>query len=294
MEITFQIATNISYNHVIEKIEGLTFPPIRKKVKSIPIYEPYIGVWALKNKTIIGLILADRNKNNVSELFSFYVIPDERNKGVGTKLLSLLENTLREKGMKSLQTRYRTDWKSLSIIEKILKSNLWYDPITLLHIFNIEIKHFPKFAWPDVKLSRDYSIFNWKELLPSEKDLIKKAQQNKQIPLEFNPFQNETKICMPVSFGLRYKGTIVGWNLAYSLKPDTIELNNLYIFPDFRNIGSGISLLNKSFNEQYKLSIPHTIWITKADNTPILKIVKRIAGQYLDKNIELRIAKKTL
>ncbi len=139
MEPTFQSATNLTFKHVIQKIEHLTFPPISKKVSSMRIHEPYTGVWAIKKNKVIGVILADINRAGLSEIFSFYVIPEERNKGIGTQLLSILEDILKKQSVKAVQSRYRSDWNSIHIIEKLLKACSWEKPKIVRIISEISI-----------------------------------------------------------------------------------------------------------------------------------------------------------
>jgi hypothetical protein len=294
MDLNFQLATNITLNHVIEKIEHLTFPPIRKKMQTMPLHEPYTGVWAVKNNKMIGALLADKNPSGVSELFSFFILPAERNKRVGSQMLSLLETSLKNQGIKQMQTRYRNDWGSLSVIEKMLKSNGWETPQLLRIIAEIDIKQFTNTPWPTVKLPSDYSLFNWKELTGDDRTHIDRMIINKQMPPEFNPHQHKDKISLPLSFGLRKKGIIIGWNIVYSLTDDTKEYNNLFIAEEFRKLGHAITLIHKSTSEQYKLNIPKATWLINADNKPALKIVKYITAGNLSKYVEVKATRKIL
>jgi hypothetical protein len=294
MDLTFQLATNITYQHVIEKIEQLTFPPVRKKILTIPLHEPFTGIWALRDNQIVGIILADRNPEGYSELFSFLVIPKERNKGIGNQLLSQLAVSLKSQGIGVIRSRYRTDWGSQEVIEKMLKTHGWESPQLLRVIAEIDINHFPTSPWPAMKLSSDYTLFNWTELTKDDRNRIDRLIINKQVPPEFNPYQHEDKIFLPSSFGLRNKGVLIGWNIVYTLTEDTIEYNNLYLVEEFRKLGHAITLIHKSTGEQYKLNIPKATWLINADNKPTLKIVKRITANNLNKFIEVRASHKLL
>ena len=294
MDLSFQLATNITYNHVIEKIESLTFPPIRKKMQIMPLHEPYTGVWALKDKQIIGLILADKSPAGISEIFSFFVVPDERNKRIGSQLLILIENSLRNQGIQQVQTRYRSDWGSLAVIERMLKTNGWENPLLIRVIAEIDIRHFIDTPWPKVKLPSDYTLFNWNELTKADRSAIDLMIKNKEVPPEFNPYQNPDKIFLPVSFGLRNKGVIIGWNIVYSLSDETKEYNNLFIRKEFRKLGHAITLIHRSTGEQYKLNIPKATWLINADNEPTLKIVKHITADHLNRYVEVKFSRKRL
>lgn len=293
MDIEYQIATNLSYNHVIEKIEHFTFPPIRKKVKSMPIYEPFTGIWAIRNNQLLGVILADSNKNKKSELFSFFVKPDERNKGIGSQLLSMLETILEKQGFNSIQIRYWSNWQSSAVIEKLLKNNNWEPPHLLRVIIQGDIQNYTQAKWPVIKLPSAYDLFPWSELNDIDKENIDHLIRNKTLPDEFNPYQHTDKICKPVSFGLRHNGELIGWNIVYSQTENTLEYNNLYIRGEYRKMGYAISLLHRSFDEHYRMSIPKAIWIINANNPVVMKIAKRIAGDLVN-YAEVKVSEKKL
>jgi GNAT superfamily N-acetyltransferase len=294
MDLNFQMATNITFNHVIERIEQLTFPPIRKKMQTMPLYEPFTGVWAIKDNKIIGTVLADKNPAGYSELFSFLVVPKHRNKGIGNQLLSLLITSLKNQGISYVQTRYRSDWGSYLAIEKILKTHGWEPPHLLRIIAEVDIKHFPDSQWPSIKIPSQYFMFNWGDITAKDRTQIDSMITNQKIPQEFNPYQHKEKICFPISYGLRYQDSLIGWNIAYFLKADTIEYNNLYISENYRKFGYAIALLQNSFQSQYKLNISKATWIVNADNQPMLKIVQKIASKFIDKFIEVKSSYKKL
>lgn len=62
MTQVFKSANNITLNHIFEKIEPFTFPPIRKKIQTMPLQEPFTGVWSMEGNEMTGIILADRKK----------------------------------------------------------------------------------------------------------------------------------------------------------------------------------------------------------------------------------------
>ncbi len=294
MELNFQLSTNITFQHILEKIEHLTFPPIRKKIKTIPLQEPFTGVWALEGKEITGVVLADNKDNDISELFSFYVKPEKRNQKIGSQLLALLETSLRNQGVTFVQLRYRSDWNSLPVIEKLLKKNTWEEPILIRIIAEGNIEAYDKVMWPTVKFSSEYSFLPFEQLSDKDKIQLEQLTKENQIQKEFDPFQHFDKIYQPASILLKRKTHVVGWNIAYRLKEDTIEYNNLYLLDDYRRRGYAIGLLQQSFGEQYKHKIPKVTWIINADNGPVMKIMQKIARDYLSKYIEVKASRKFL
>ena len=294
MELNFQLSTQITLQHILEKIEHMTFPPIRKKIQTLPLQEPFTGVWALEGNEIVGVVLADKKNNGISELFSFFVKPEKRNQKIGTQLLSMLETNLQDQGVKYVQSRYRSDWGSIHVIEKLLKKNNWETPILVRIIAEGNIEDYKKVPWPEVKLSSDFSFVSYEKITADERTQLNELTKNGRIPKEFGPLQHAKKIYPPASILLQHKNRIVGWNVAFRLRENTLEYNNLYLFEGYRNRGYAIGLLLQSFSEQYKHKVPKATWIVNAENTAVLKMVKQIAGTHLTKNIEVRASRKIL
>ena len=294
MEPTYQAATNITHNHVVQNIEQLTFPPYSKKIRTMPIQEPYAGVWALDGNLMIGIILAETNNRGTSELFSFYVRPKYRNQGIGNKLLTILEETLKKQGVRILRSRYWSDWKSVSVIEKMLKSHDWETPSVIRRILYTPVTTFKEMYWPKLVLPSDYEIFKWESLTNKDKEDISNMLNEGKIIEAFNPFQHEKQVFLPVSLGLRVNGKIAGWNLGYALKADTIEHNNLYILEEFRNKGIALKLLYDSIELQYELKIPNVAWIINEDNVMAKRVIGRLTLHNARKNIEVRSSQKIL
>jgi GNAT superfamily N-acetyltransferase len=294
MNLNFQTATNISYNHIIEKIEHLTFPPIRKKVQTMTLTEPYTGIWALSENKIVGIILADKPLDRYPELFSFYVVPEARNKGIGNQLLTLLETSLKSQGLTGVQSRYRNDWKSVDVIERMLESHQWEKPQTVRIIAEAGIEKYLEAPWPAVKMPGDYHIESWEKLQDSERRRIEELIRNNEVPREFSPFQHEEKNFNKVSTYLKYRNEIAGWNIVFELKPDTLEYNNLFLVANYRKMGYAISLLKDSFGRQFELHIPKATWIINAENKAILKIAQLLAGKQLNKYVEVKGSRKIL
>lgn len=294
MEIDYQISTNIRYNHVIEKTESLTFPPIRKKVLTMPIVEPFTGVWAVKEKKIIAMILADNKSGDSSELFSFFVVPAERNKGIGTQLLALLEDSLKEQQKKFIYTRYRNDWSCLEQIEKLLLSNAWEIPQLFRIIASGEISAFPKVKWPVLDLNSKTYVFPWNEITSEDEKTIDQWIAGNKIPKAFDPRQHGEKIESGISTGMRMEEKLVGWNLVYRLKEDTLEYNNLFVEESYRKSGLAFHLLKSSCEKQFHSTIPYATWVVNADNPVIMKFTRAVLDGIFQNLVEVKISKKAL
>ena len=294
MEIKYKASVDLTYDQVIDKIENFTFPSIKKKVLSMKIREPYYGVWALEGDKLLGVALADNATDGVSELFSLFVLPEKRNKGIGRSLINAMETLLKERGVKIIQSRYQSNWKSINEINKLIKSGDWKEPVLARVVAEGEIENYKNVPWPEIKISSDYEIFQWENITPEDKNEIERLQETKEISHEFNPYQHQDKIYMPASLGLRHKGKLAGWNIVYLLDKETAEYNNLFIVKEYRKIGHAITLLHKAFGRQYEENLPKAKWLINGDNIATLKIFKRIAGKHLSKYYEVYLTAKKL
>jgi hypothetical protein len=201
---------------------------------------------------------------------------------------------LKSRGITGIQSRYRSDWKNVETIEKMIASHGWRTPQLVRIIAETSIEKYNLAPWPVVKLPTSYSVFNWTDLTKEDENELLSFINQGIVPKEFDPFQHTENFFMPSCMGLKFNGHVVGWNIAYLLKDDTIEYNNLFILDTFRNKGYAIALINQSFGEQFKLKIPKATWIINAGNTPIIKIAHRIAERFLDKFVEVKGSGKKL
>jgi predicted GNAT family acetyltransferase len=285
MSCTFQASTNISYNYVLKKVEHFTFPPIKKKASVINLHEPFTGVWALDGERMVGLALSHKIGGNQAELFSFYVLPEYRNKGIGKRLLYNMQVLLKDKNIKKLNTLFRDDWQSIKWISRLLEANKWHPPELLRVISEISIKKYYDVSWPRISMPNHYSIMSLGQLSEVQSNQLKEFTNKQDIPNEFKPLNNTESICKPASMVFCYKERVVGWNIVYQIGAEKLEYNNLYILKEFRKLGYALSLLHASFGVQYQLQIPLSTWVVNADNTPMMKISESLASDFRSKKV---------
>jgi GNAT superfamily N-acetyltransferase len=262
---------------------------------TMQIDEPFTGIIALNDEKPIGLILADNHKSkDHAELFSFFVIPEERHKGVGKKLLFFLEKALKEEGVTQIQSRFWNNWGSIYVINKLLAALGWESPTTIKYICEGSIAKHTVAPWPHLKFPSGFSFFSWEDLDEENKDLIDDLIFEHKIPMEYDPFQHTDKIFYPASIGLKQDSRLVGWNIVYSLRKDMIEYNNLFVLDEYKKHGYGINLLKESFGRQYDLNIPNATWIINADNPTMVKVFQRITTGHLSNLVEVKACRKNI
>ena len=114
-EYSFKASFNMTVEFVTDNLEKYTFPNIRKQIQSIDIKNPILAVSVRKGNNIIGLCIAEfDDSQDHSEIFSFYLDPQYRNKGIGQELLNKTEQILSQKGFEEVRNYFWSSWESFS------------------------------------------------------------------------------------------------------------------------------------------------------------------------------------
>ncbi len=239
-------------------------------------------------------MLADTGSNGVSELFSLFVLPDERNRGIGSQMLEIMEKHLKSNKFRFMQVRLRDEWKNFETVKKMIERRGWELPYVARIIAEADIHDYLKVPWPDHYLPSNLSLINRKDLPDEYEEQLKHIMEVSRIPVEFNPLQHHEHVFLPASYFLTKDSRLIGWNLAYHIAPNCVEYNNLFLFPDNRERGYGIALIRKSFEEQLRLEIPLARWVINTDNGEMMKIYNRLGRKYVKKHIQVFISRKIL
>ena len=103
------------------------FPDLSKQ--QTRIQKPFIGVLAIQNKQPIGLVLASAESNQTSyRIHSFLVHPSFRQQKIGSHLVQELTKHIQQRGGKRIEGLFRSHWKSVPFIQRILQQQGWTKP----------------------------------------------------------------------------------------------------------------------------------------------------------------------
>jgi len=204
----------------------------------------------------VGLILAKKSPIiHTAEVLTVFVKQDHRQKGIENALLQALEHVLRKQKIQVVLFSY-----SEIGIEQVLHDLKWHSP--RLHQIKCTFNGFefnPPWLNRRYSIAQEFGIFPWSELYPEEQQKLQRLIEQKVIPHEISPFENEATIEKSNSLGLRHKGSVVGWAITHRISPDTIRYSALYVKREFQHTGIAIKMLCESIKLQQKAQIKWAI-----------------------------------
>ncbi len=164
-----------------------------------------------------------------------------------------------------------------------------------------DVERMMKSDWMNhYRLPKGFAIFPWTEVTQEELEEIRGWPDD---PPYYHgglsPFMKDDEEFEPVnSLGLRYKGKIAGWMITIRVAPDTVRYDRLFVRKEFQRMARAIPLLAESIRRQYTHEghIPSKggIWRTQADNTPMVRFIRKRMGPYLTSLIETKESFKPL
>lgn len=206
------------------------------------------SLFAFKNDRPIGTLIAAYFPDIRQGLIRhFYVLPEERQQGVGTQLMVKLLEHLKTQKTKYLEINFNAASPTSPDLESILKKSGWRPPkiLTKRYFFDLHIFNPPWLNHPP-KLKTDEEIFLLKDRTPEEDQLLRRWDRENPLIHILSPFESNYELEPLNSLGLRYKGELIGWIATHRVEPDIIRYSSIYIHSEHRGSGSAIALLAAS------------------------------------------------
>ncbi len=296
MSIRYQLVKNISQAYILNHLLNLTFPPFDKKTKTLKVQEPMLGGIARDDDKIIGAIIFEAiSKSRNPEILSFFVKKEYRDKGIGSELFSMANKVIAKANINEPLIFFRSSWKAAEKTSHLLKKHGWTTPVPVFQVYKSSIREFSKVKWPsDTTLPEPYKMIKYAEVTPEQKAEIQNALKEKQIPYYLFPFHKEKYIQQSVSSFLLYNGDIAGWLIGYRNTADSVEYNNLFLYPQHRKkITLPMVMLHNAISAQLQENIPEGIWIIQSSNKKMIAYIERyFEAAIKKKEIMLKSIKK--
>jgi len=285
---------------------------IRFKELTYPAYQPWLLRLCEDNSWIafgleikgdpVGLVLArhamvETKKN--AEICSLFVVPEYRQRGIGTALLKSVEEELKGRGCEKVSLGY-LDNPNQIFIEKMLSRCHWEKPAkTALICYGSmkKVKNAPylkNLEKLSAQLPAPFSIFPWSSLTEAEIAAIKTKIETNPLAKRFDPFIEIEKLESLNSLGLRHENEVVGWMINHRIAPDTIRYTQMYVDPTFQPLSRSLIMLFSALNLQIRAipEIPKATCRVDIDNTPMVNFVRRrLAPVYDDLRYAWRVSK---
>lgn len=245
-----------------------------------------IAIAATNNDKPVGLLLASFIPSlGRTEVHSIFVEEPFRHRGIGTQLISQLEQEMHRQKCKRIYFSYPQEEVCMPYLEKILKKQNWSGPRYLkVSLRFLESTFDPPWLRLEYKYPPHFKEFLWKKLLKEDRYSIQNLDNQGVVPPAVLPFNDEESIELENSLGLRYKGEMVGWMITHRTSPDTIRYTSLFIIKKFEKLGPAIKLLSDSILLQKKAKVTWGAFELNFEQSPMswIKFVKRRLIPYAD------------
>jgi GNAT superfamily N-acetyltransferase len=263
--------------------QAFTFPAFRSQLQRLGPLSIAIG--AIKEGCPVGLVLAERSADSRrAEVLSLFVTPSARRCGVGTALLTQLEQTLAECGCTEVQMVFMTGKPAIAALEQLLETHHWTAPQTRMIVCKSTIDRITQAPWmAQHHLPASFTVFPWHELTAADREALHQEQQTATwIPPDLAPLAQEQENLEPLtSLGVRYQGSVVGWLLTHRLNAETIRYTCSFIRTDLQRRGRIIPLYVEAIRRQAIAGIPHGIWTVPLRHTAMFNFVQNRMAPYM-------------
>jgi len=262
-----------------------------RRVRSQAIHPqtPLFGALALMDKQPVGIAAATRpTRTDESQLHALSVVPPQRGQGVATALLNRLEPVLAEQGAERIEAQYRESNATRRGLERVFEKCDWNAPRTVRRLYKGQRKNVPEAFIKKLAGRRMQTgeSFPWGNLTTAEREDLQARldpDAERSIPRPLSPFQLGDNVDYDCSLGLRYDGRVAGWMITHRLKPEVLQYTCLYVEPEIRGPGVGLSLLARAILRQAEeTDIPRFIWMVDAEHTRMHRFLSSRFASIID------------
>ena len=213
--------------------------------------------------------------DQATALSVFVTAPNRRN-GLGRRLLDAFERELARRGCGMVTGQLTgSDDRSLAA-EQLLTGAGWQfsGPAAVIGLAAQEtIVRAPWLA--GAKLPDDMEIFPWPDLRAEERaEMLERQARAPWIPENLSPFWNEPLIA-GCSVGMRYRGRVAGWNIAYTSEGGTLRWWRLFVEQDLQRSARAIPLLAETIRRMPSYGFHYGIWSVDTSNHAMMRLVAR-------------------
>jgi GNAT superfamily N-acetyltransferase len=292
---SFAAMTFPAYRHLL----ALTPAPRHLDGTEQPTRQP-VGVAALCGDRAVGLALADRPMagGGHPELLSLFVHSEWRGRGIGTRLIAAVEQSLRDAGDSVVDAVYMSGRPTTAAVERILQKRGWGRPVTRaisVRFTPDEAARTPWFARVSLP-SADYEIFPWAGLRPEERDSIRTSHEHTPwIAKGLEPWNHDYYGFDPISsLGLRYRGTVVGWVINHRISARCVRFTCSFMRADLSRRGRILPLYTASIVRVRQAGIAECSLVAPLGYTHMVEFLKRRCANAVHFFAETRASAKLL
>jgi tetratricopeptide (TPR) repeat protein len=109
--------------------DDLTYPRLSQRWQQQPPKGELLGISAAVEGSMVGFVIAERLNAQTAEIISLFVLPEYRRQGIGTKLLTYLEQEMRQQKCSQLTIVYEPNPAIATVLEPLLQKLGWQSPV---------------------------------------------------------------------------------------------------------------------------------------------------------------------
>lgn len=207
----------------------------------------------------LGLVTAKLAPNGQrASIYSLYVQPWARRRGLASALLSKLEGELQVQGYQELHIAYSGS-QSVAV-NGLLRQCGWGPPTLTSYACRIDIRANVRMKWLffDYQLPDTIEIFPWAEATRAELDQARAlAEAPEPVAWGVSPWASPEPFEPMNSLAIRRHGQVLGWIITHRPLPDLIRYTAWYVHPEMRLTGAGIAMLARSILLQRDYYLQH-------------------------------------
>ncbi len=255
-----------------------------------------LPIAAIGEGTPLGLGLAKKALGSeVGEILSLFVEPRFQSRGIGTKLLELLETGLAAVGCRSACLGYFAPGPASEAVDRILQKRSWGTPEARMILLEVGCEIVRRSRWMQkASVPVGYEFFRWVELRPDEKESLEIIRET--VPAALWPFQYTAGLDEASCLGLRCGDEVIGWMIVQRRGPGQFIFSPFFIREPWRSAALNAAL----FAEATRRAVAHHgdsivgLLEVQIDNAPMRRLLERKFQPYAIRRWEMRRAEKEL
>lgn len=282
--IQFSYSKSVPVEYALEHYAHLSFPNLKTRISNKRIVKPLVAVMARKGNEVVGLSLATRNDNSVSEILSLRVKNDYRFNGIGKKLISQTVKMQQNLGYSQSRILFYEHWQNLSFVQTLIRDQFWSQPVPVMHRFEHHYeKNKQKILPAEIELSKEFSIKPFNHLSELTQNQLLSGElipEKEDLKYSFKSYRN--RFSKDISNILLQNEIPIGWCIAVIANEESID-HNLYILNEFRkDVVLPIALISKNWVTQMKSKYSRALWIIDASNKSMATFMERKLPHLID------------
>ncbi len=275
---------------------GMTASGYAPLLESAETPEYVLPIAAIGEGQPLGFGLAKCSPGSaLGDVLSLFVEPNYQRRGIGAKLLELLETGLAAVGCREARIGYFSPAPSLSAVERILEKRGWGPPKVRMLSVEIGSAIAREASWvQNVRTPAGFEIFSWNELLLRDHRALEAIRET--APDTLWPFREDVRPDPTCSVGLRRNGEVIGWMIVHWAGGHRLVFASLFVRAPWRRSALNLALLTEAIRRAYAHygEAATALVEVQIENAPMRRLLERKLLPFAVRKVELRQAMKRL